>query len=121
MSGRPWQNLNSPRRHGNFLQFTEFKADKMPIGWHTRDKEPFTEKIIEIRKGDCLYMFSDGYADQFGGEEGKKFMYKRFKQLLLEIHGKPMSKQAEILDQTIEEWKDSRDQIDDIMVMGIRI
>jgi len=102
-------------------ELIEYKGDKMPIGWHTRDKEPFTEHMIQLEKGDCLYIFSDGYPDQFGGEKGKKFMYKSFKNLLLEIHRKPMSDQESILDETIQAWKGSYDQVDDIIVMGICI
>ena len=65
-------------------------------------------------------MFSDGYADQFGGPEGKKFKYRRFRHLLLTIHKLPMEKQQSILDSSIEEWKGNMDQVDDILVIGIR-
>jgi serine phosphatase RsbU (regulator of sigma subunit) len=99
----------------------EFKGDKMPIGWHTRFKDPFHETAIDIRPGDCMYLFSDGYADQFGGSRGKKFMYKQFKHLLVRIHEKPMKEQQKILKETLIEWQGTHDQIDDIMVMGFRI
>jgi serine phosphatase RsbU (regulator of sigma subunit) len=105
-------------RDGELL---EYKGDKMPIGWHTKDKNPFNQQVIEGRKGDCIYLFSDGYADQFGGERGKKFMYKRFKSLLLEIHQKPVQDQLGILDKELEDWKGTMEQVDDIMVMGIRL
>ena len=93
----------------------------MPIGWHTRDSIPFTEKRIKVRKGDCLYLFSDGFADQFGGEQGKKFRYKKFKQLLLDIHREEMEVQRETLENTLKQWMDDYEQVDDIMVMGVRI
>jgi ligand-binding sensor domain-containing protein/serine phosphatase RsbU (regulator of sigma subunit) len=102
-------------------ELIEYKGDKMPIGWHTRDKEPFTEHRIQLEKGDCLYIFSDGYPDQFGGEKGKKFMYKSLKKLLLEIHQEPMAEQEKILDDRMMAWKGTHDQVDDIIVMGICI
>jgi serine phosphatase RsbU (regulator of sigma subunit) len=76
---------------------------------------------IELKKGDCLYNSSDGYPDQFGGPDGRKFMTKRFKQLLLDIHKKPMIDQKQILDKTIDEWRGDIEQIDDIIVIGVRI
>jgi ligand-binding sensor domain-containing protein/serine phosphatase RsbU (regulator of sigma subunit) len=102
-------------------ELIEYKESKMPIGWHTRDIEPFTEHQIDLKKGDCLYIFSDGYPDQFGGERGKKFMYKAFKNLLVEIHKKDMPEQAKILENTIIEWKGEHEQVDDILVMGVCI
>ncbi len=100
-------------------ELIEYKGDKRPIGWHTMDKEPFTENVIDIRKGDCIYLFSDGYADQFGGKDGKKFMYKRFKELLVSIHRKKMKEQMSILDRTLVDWTGDQEQIDDVMVVGI--
>ena len=101
-------------------EMTEFKCDKMPIGLHFRDKDPFLEHTIKVRKGDCVYLFSDGYADQFGGEHGKKFKYKPFKEKLLEIHKLPVSQQKKVLEDTIMKWKGGFEQIDDILVMGVR-
>ena len=83
---------------------------------------------IDIETGDCFYMFSDGYADQFGGEKGKKFKYKPFKKLLIENSHLPMTAQKEILNKEIENWKafinpyDNKkyEQIDDIVIFGIR-
>ncbi|MCK4661496.1 MAG: SpoIIE family protein phosphatase [Bacteroidales bacterium] len=98
-----------------------YKPDKMPIGIHIRDYKPFTNNIINLKKGDLIYIFSDGYIDQFGGKSGKKFMSKNFKELLLNINQKPIKEQLEILDNTIEDWKKDTEQIDDILVIGIRI
>jgi serine phosphatase RsbU (regulator of sigma subunit)/ligand-binding sensor domain-containing protein len=97
------------------------KADKMPIGVHIRDCESFTNTVLELKPGDCFYMFSDGYVDQFGGEKGKKFMSKKFKQLILENHTKSMTDQKTLLDNTIEAWKGEQEQVDDILVIGFRI
>jgi len=102
-------------------ELTEYKGDKMPIGRHHRDQEPFTNNQIDVQSGDCFYLFSDGYADQFGGESGKKYKYQHFKDLLVKIHTEKMSRQKEILDEEIEKWKGDYEQIDDIMVLGFRI
>jgi serine phosphatase RsbU (regulator of sigma subunit) len=100
----------------------KYKADHFPIGAFEGDKpQLFTNNEIDLAENDCLYFFSDGYADQFGGPDDKKFMYKRFEELLLEVHAKPMEKQKEILTTRFLEWKGDDDQIDDILVMGIRI
>jgi ligand-binding sensor domain-containing protein/serine phosphatase RsbU (regulator of sigma subunit) len=98
-----------------------FKGDKMPVGLHIGETKPFSTREIEIHKGDNLYMFSDGYADQFGGPDDKKFMVGNFRKLLCDISDKPMNDQYEILNRTIEEWKEGYEQIDDILVMGIKI
>lgn len=99
----------------------EYKGNKQPVGMLMGELHPFTNHVIEIQKGDALYLFSDGFQDQFGGEQGKKFMKRRFKELLSEISDKPMKQQHDILDKTITEWIKNTRQIDDILVMGIRI
>lgn len=98
-----------------------YKGDKMPIGIHIGRENPFTNNTFSLKKGDIIYMFSDGYADQFGGQEYKKFKSGNFRELLLEIHSKPMPEQKEILNRTIEDWKGDTAQIDDILVIGFRI
>ena len=102
-------------------ELIEYKPDKMPIGIHREKKEAFTNRLIDVEIGDALYMFSDGYVDQFGGPRQKKFMSKSFKELLLQINSKPMEEQREILNTTIEDWMGQVEQIDDILVMGMRI
>ncbi|HEY8401149.1 MAG TPA: tetratricopeptide repeat protein [Cytophagaceae bacterium] len=102
-------------------ELTHIKGDSHPIGGKEQERV-FTNHIIPIVGPTTFYLFSDGYADQFGGNEGRKFMYSRFKQLLLQIHQEPMQKQRKILDQTIEDWKsDVHKQIDDILVIGFKI
>jgi serine phosphatase RsbU (regulator of sigma subunit) len=100
----------------------KYKGNRFPIGAFV-DNQPqqFTNNEIELQSGDMLYMFSDGYADQFGGPENKKFFTKRFEQLLLEIHTRSMEEQKEILKTTLYEWMGSNSQVDDILVIGIRI
>lgn len=102
-------------------ELTEIKADKMPIGIHSVRTDSFTNNEIQVHKGDSLYIFSDGYIDQFGGEKGKKFMAGQFKKVLEDIHLKDFSEQAEILSQTLKQWKGNIDQIDDILVIGLKI
>jgi serine phosphatase RsbU (regulator of sigma subunit) len=97
---------------------TEYKGDKMPIGVHI-NKEPFSINRIPFSLGDSIYMFSDGYADQFGGPHNKKFKYKSLKELLIKISNQPMVEQGKILNKTIEEWKGDNSQLDDIIVAGI--
>ncbi len=98
----------------------EVKGDKIPIGIHEEMKE-FTNNELQLQKGDTLYLFSDGYPDQFGGEKGKKFKYKPFKELFLSIQTQTMEKQKVILNKTFEDWKGNFEQIDDVVVIGIRI
>lgn len=105
-------------REGKLLTF---RPDKMPVGKHIGEEKPFTRKIIPLEKGDCIYTFSDGYVDQFGGPKGKKFKSKQLKELILNNYLKPMRIQNEILNKTIEQWKGICDQVDDILVIGIRI
>lgn len=99
----------------------EFKADKMPVGKYINDEKPFTRHLISIEKDDCIYTFSDGYADQFGGPNGKKFKYAPFKELLLEIHNEPMHKQKQLLKERFNSWKGNVEQVDDVCVIGIRV
>ncbi len=99
----------------------KIQGDHMPIGIHFTTLTPFTNHIIETKKDDLLYIFSDGYADQFGGPKGKKFMYKPFQNLLLSNSDKPMEIQKAMLNDTFETWKADREQVDDVLVIGIKI
>jgi serine phosphatase RsbU (regulator of sigma subunit) len=104
------------------LVLHQIKGDKHPIG-HFLGKEqiPFTDHEFDLRKGDMIYTFSDGYADQFGGPKGKKFNYKTFKKLLLRISQEPVAKQEEILKDEFYSWMKDYEQIDDVLVIGIRV
>jgi serine phosphatase RsbU (regulator of sigma subunit) len=100
----------------------EYKADKMPVGIYVAGKEKdFTNHLIPMQKDDMLYLFSDGYYDQFGGEDNAKFKSKPFKQLLTELSVLPVERQNELLIETHNRWKGDRIQLDDILVIGIRI
>jgi serine phosphatase RsbU (regulator of sigma subunit) len=98
----------------------EYKTDRMPVAVFLKDLN-FTTKQIKVKKGDLLYLFSDGYHDQFGGQQNTKFMKKNFKNKLLEISIQPMEQQRLVLDTTIEEYKGCNHQTDDILVIGIKI
>jgi serine phosphatase RsbU (regulator of sigma subunit) len=100
----------------------QIKADKKPIGHAVRDKEyRYNNHQIKLEKDDTIYLFSDGYADQFGGEHGKKFMYSRLRQLLLDINSLSMGEQGDVLSREFENWKAHLAQIDDVCLIGIRV
>lgn len=114
----PIEGAKNIEYHDNVLY--EIKGDKMPIALYEK-MDRFQIHEIKLLKGDCLYMFTDGFADQFGGPKGKKFMYKPFKQLLLANCDKSMNEQKAVLDQTLTGWQQDYEQIDDILVVGIKI
>jgi ligand-binding sensor domain-containing protein/serine phosphatase RsbU (regulator of sigma subunit) len=102
----------------------QLKGDHLSIGADIGSDTPpkvFTNHSFPLEPNDMIYMFSDGYADQFGGPEGKKFKYLRFRHLLLNVHQLPLDKQKIIIEESIEEWKGNSEQVDDILVIGIRI
>ncbi len=101
----------------------EIKGDPIPVGYDEYASGDFTTVSLQLQKGDMLYIFSDGYADQFGGPKGKKFRYGPFKELMTRIHEQALEDQKEELDRTFEEWKEEseQEQIDDVVVIGIRI
>ena len=107
-------------RNENY-ELMQVDADRMPIGISAYLHKPFSQAELPLVTGYALYLLSDGYEDQFGGPQGKKFLSRAFKRLLLQIQDKPMAEQKLILDRTIEEWKGNLDQVDDILVIGFRL
>lgn len=101
-------------------ELIEYKGDKMPIGLHDKADVPFSREIIDVQKDDIIYLFSDGFADQFGGDKGRKYMYKKFKEFLLLIHGNPLKEQRNLIEKEISGWRGEIEQIDDHIVMGIK-
>ena len=107
----------------------ELKADNFPIGAYiTAERKSFASHEMDLKEGDVLYMFTDGYADQFGGPDkksrdagGKKFKYSRLRETLLQCHKQPMNTQQEVLNSVYENWKGELEQIDDVCMVGIRI
>lgn len=105
----------------------EVKPDKQPIGYNEQPA-PFTTHHLNIERGTALYMFTDGYVDQFGGEDlpggkagGKKFKYKQLEQLLLSMHRQPMAEQRQKLEKRFTEWKGNLEQVDDVLVLGLHL
>jgi serine phosphatase RsbU (regulator of sigma subunit) len=99
----------------------EIKGNRFSVGlMEDLIDEPFENHSIDLMKDDMIYLFSDGYPDQFGGEEGKKFKYRRFRHLLLNIHTLPTSEQELVLDQSIMQWMDGHEQVDDILIIGVK-
>jgi serine phosphatase RsbU (regulator of sigma subunit) len=95
-------------------------ADKMPVGKGVRNT-PFTLFNLSLEPDETLYLYTDGYADQFGGPKGKKFMYKQLNQLLAHIHEKPFKEQKEMLVDQFEDWKGDLEQVDDVCIIGIKL
>ena len=100
-------------------ELTHYRADRMPVAIHYK-MEPFTLHKIDLQKGDAFYIFSDGFADQFGGPQQKKFMSMQLRETLVEMAGVPMLKQGERLNQIFEEWRGDSPQIDDVTLIGVR-
>ncbi|MCW3102976.1 MAG: hypothetical protein JWO09_1416 [Bacteroidetes bacterium] len=98
----------------------EIKPDKQPIGY-TISPVPFRTHTLQVEKGDILYLFTDGYADQFGGPKGKKFKYKQLQETIIGVYDRPLPQQKEFLHQTFESWKGQLEQLDDVAFAGIRI
>lgn len=106
-------------RSGEMLTFS---PDKYPVGGtQIHHEKDFTSHEIQLQSGDTFYIFSDGYADQFGGEAGKKVMTKKFRELLLSMQSEQMEKQKELLHVFFESWKGEMEQVDDVLVIGVRV
>ncbi|HEX8516532.1 MAG TPA: SpoIIE family protein phosphatase [Bacteroidia bacterium] len=99
----------------------EFEANRFPIGFYGDTKKVFTSKQISLQENDTFYFFTDGYCDQFGGEQKKKFNRKRFKELLLSAQSMEMDEQESFLQYALLNWRQEEEQMDDILVMGIKI
>jgi ligand-binding sensor domain-containing protein/serine phosphatase RsbU (regulator of sigma subunit) len=104
-------------RNGELI---EFDCDSMPVGKHDLDQKPFTQHMVQLQKGDCLYTLTDGMPDQFGGPKGKKFMNRKLKELLVSIALKPMTEQGSIIKKTFDDWRGNLEQVDDVLLIGTR-
>ena len=107
--------------HQSDKTLKEYKPDKMPIGKQSDVLANFTEHSIQLAKGDTLYCFTDGYADQFGGAKGKKFKYKQLEDILLANNSTSMQHQKDALEKAFDDWKNKLEQVDDVTVIGIKI
>jgi serine phosphatase RsbU (regulator of sigma subunit) len=102
------------------ISLIELKADRQPVGVHLMERE-FTTISFQLKKNDVLYAGSDGFIDQIGGHRRMKFMSKNYKRLLLEIFTKPLSEQKEILENTLDRWRNGFDQLDDVLILGVKV
>jgi serine phosphatase RsbU (regulator of sigma subunit) len=100
-------------------ELIHYRADKMPVAIHYK-MVPFTLNTIELKKGDAFYIFSDGYADQFGGPKQKKFMTAQLKETIVAMSTEPMLRQGERLNEIFEEWRGDSSQVDDVTLIGVR-
>ena len=102
-------------------ELIELKPDKMPVGKFTEELSAFTQHEVKLQKGDLVYTFTDGFADQFGGSQGKKFKYKPLRALLTEIANQPLNIQKQILKDTFLKWKGDEEQTDDVCLIGVKV
>lgn len=102
-------------------ELIEYKATKYAIGSKDVSNKDFETNVVQYKEDDCIYMFSDGYPDQFGGPKNKKFKTKVMKEMLVEIHKKPMEEQKRLIDERLIAWMGTNEQVDDILVSGIRL
>ena len=112
--------------HNSLIHISEdelynYRGDHQPVGLLLGDKKPFTKHEVKLKKNDMLYIYSDGYQDQFGGEKGKKYMGAKFKKQLLRINKESTEKQLILLEEEFKSWTHNYEQIDDVCVMGVRI
>jgi PAS domain S-box-containing protein len=113
-------------RNGELMQFS---GDKQPIGAYVKEIKPFTNHKVQLEKGDCVYIFTDGIADQFGGPKGKKYKYKKLKEILTANYAKPMSEQRQLIVESVDAWMNypseqssqPYEQTDDMLVIGFRV
>ena len=116
-----WAGANNPLWYFTNNVINEITADKQPIG-NTDNPKPFTTHKLQLSKGDIIYLFTDGYADQFGGPKGKKFKYKQFQELLIATNSNTnLSETEKVLYDTFTNWKGNLEQVDDVCIIGIRV
>jgi serine phosphatase RsbU (regulator of sigma subunit) len=102
-------------------ELQEYKADKMPIGTYLENEVPFSSTIIQLQKGDIIFLSTDGYADQFGGPKGKKYKYKPLIDSLIKNSNLSMEEQKASLEIAFNDWKHHHEQVDDVSLIGVRV
>ena len=116
-----YSGANNPLIHISGETIYKIKGDSQPIGIYSGEIKSFKTNKVKVKKGDMLYLFSDGFHDQFGGEKGKKYMSGKFNKFLLSISKETVEKQLILIEDEFEKWKGSNEQIDDVCVMGLRV
>jgi tetratricopeptide (TPR) repeat protein len=112
---------NNPLLYRSGDQLFELKGDRQPIGFFAADKKPFNVQVVPLKDVDAVYLFSDGYADQFGGENAKKFKISRLKELLLSLKDQTAEQQVKVVEKNFFDWKGNLEQVDDVLLIGIKI
>lgn len=115
-----WSGAHNPLLYYSNNELKELLGDRQPIGKHEKD-EPFTTHTLNLNRGDIIYLLTDGFADQFGGPKGKKLMYKYFKLILSELTPMNMDTQKGTLQRVFEDWKGNLEQVDDVLLVGIKL
>ena len=115
-----WSGANNPLWYIHDNELKEIKADKQPIGKSDYPK-PFTTHQIEYKADTTFYLFTDGFADQFGGPKGKKFMYKNLERILIDYRNESLENQKKVLSDEFDKWKGTHEQIDDVCIIGIKV
>ena len=116
-----YSGANNPLIHISGEIINKIKGDSQPIGIYSGKLKSFKKNKVKVKEGDMLYLFSDGFHDQFGGEKGKKYMSGKFYKFLLSISKENTEKQSKLIENEFERWKGAFEQIDDVCVMGVRV
>jgi serine phosphatase RsbU (regulator of sigma subunit) len=98
----------------------EFRGDRMPLSYHD-NMSGFSSQEIKVRPDDLIYLFTDGFVDQFGGQRKKKFLRTQFKEVLLQHHKKPLTEQKQLMLDTYYSWRGNAEQVDDITIVGLKL
>lgn len=109
------------KESGVSSELIEFKPDRMPVGKHAKDNVPFTEHIFDLKEGDVIYTLTDGYCDQFGGPGQKKFTSRRLKEILGRISDNSSKMQKEYLEKAFDDWRGANEQVDDVLIIGVKV
>ena len=116
-----YSGANNPLIHISGETINKIKGDSQPIGIYSGELKSFKKNKVKVKEGDMLYLFSDGFHDQFGGEKGKKYMSGKFYKFLLSISKENTEKQSKLIENEFERWRGAFEQIDDVCVMGVRV